>query len=56
MNNRKVKVHQGDGGFEHTKWMDLKVGVSSIGLNTYCICLLMSLVFVVLFTCKFNAM
>ncbi|MBA0794516.1 hypothetical protein Gohar_018839, partial [Gossypium harknessii] len=26
MNNRKVKVHQGDGGFEHTKWMDLKVG------------------------------
>ncbi|KAG4121977.1 hypothetical protein ERO13_D11G238450v2 [Gossypium hirsutum] len=62
--DRKVKVHQGDGGFEHTKWMDLKVGdfiqlhclVSSIGLNTYCICLLTSLVFVVLFTCKFNAM
>ncbi|TYG45159.1 hypothetical protein ES288_D11G152600v1 [Gossypium darwinii] len=63
MNNRKVKVHQGDGRFEHTKWMDLKAGgtilhclISSIGLNTHCICLLMSLVFVVLFTCKFNAM
>ncbi|XVF11681.1 hypothetical protein REPUB_Repub08aG0048300 [Reevesia pubescens] len=26
VNNRKVKVHQGDGVFEHTKWMDLKVG------------------------------
>ncbi|TYH81480.1 hypothetical protein ES332_D03G203200v1 [Gossypium tomentosum] len=47
---------------EHTKWMDLKVGgtilhclVSRIGLKTHCICLFMSLVFVVLFTCKFNA-
>ncbi|XVE56714.1 hypothetical protein DITRI_Ditri04bG0032800 [Diplodiscus trichospermus] len=26
VNNRKVKMHQGDGVFEHTKWMDLKVG------------------------------
>ncbi|XP_022738677.1 putative phospholipid-transporting ATPase 9 isoform X2 [Durio zibethinus] len=26
VNNRKVKVHQGDGVFEHTKWRDLKVG------------------------------
>ncbi|XWS60364.1 hypothetical protein CRYUN_Cryun07bG0029600 [Craigia yunnanensis] len=26
VNNRKVKTHQGDGVFEHTKWMDLKVG------------------------------
>ncbi|OMO51953.1 Cation-transporting P-type ATPase [Corchorus capsularis] len=26
INNRKVLVHQGDGVFEHTKWMDLKVG------------------------------
>ncbi|XP_007037752.2 PREDICTED: putative phospholipid-transporting ATPase 9 isoform X1 [Theobroma cacao] len=26
VNNRKVKMHQGDGIFEHTKWMDLKVG------------------------------
>ncbi|KAK8686269.1 hypothetical protein V6N13_125296 [Hibiscus sabdariffa] len=26
INNRIVKVHEGDGVFEHTKWMDLKVG------------------------------
>ncbi|KAL4361368.1 hypothetical protein GQ457_04G015510 [Hibiscus cannabinus] len=26
INNRKVKVHEGDGVLEHTKWMDLKVG------------------------------
>ncbi|CAN6714240.1 unnamed protein product [Malus baccata var. baccata] len=26
MNNRKVKVHHGEGNFEHTKWRDLKVG------------------------------
>ncbi|XWS51296.1 hypothetical protein CRYUN_Cryun12cG0164700 [Craigia yunnanensis] len=26
VNNRKVKMHQGDGVFEHTKWRDLKVG------------------------------
>ncbi|GMI78237.1 Aminophospholipid ATPase 9 [Hibiscus trionum] len=26
INNRKVEVHQGDGVFEQTKWMDLKVG------------------------------
>ncbi|KAE8688963.1 putative phospholipid-transporting ATPase 11 [Hibiscus syriacus] len=26
VNNREVKMHQGDGVFEHTKWMDLKVG------------------------------
>ncbi|KAJ8772202.1 hypothetical protein K2173_027379 [Erythroxylum novogranatense] len=26
MNNRKVKVHSGDGLFDHTRWMDLKVG------------------------------
>ncbi|PPD72998.1 hypothetical protein GOBAR_DD30100 [Gossypium barbadense] len=26
MNNRKVKVHQGDGAFEHSNWVDLKVG------------------------------
>ncbi|KDP20064.1 hypothetical protein JCGZ_05833 [Jatropha curcas] len=26
VNNRKVKVHSGDGVFHHTKWMDLKVG------------------------------
>ena len=26
MNNRKVKFHRGDGVFDYTKWMDLKVG------------------------------
>ncbi|XP_027329392.1 putative phospholipid-transporting ATPase 9 [Abrus precatorius] len=26
MNNRKVKVHRGDGGFDYSKWRDLKVG------------------------------
>ncbi|KAL8035266.1 hypothetical protein ABFX02_12G086200 [Erythranthe guttata] len=26
MNNRKVKVHQGDGSFKQTVWKDLKVG------------------------------
>ncbi|KAE8125008.1 hypothetical protein FH972_019846 [Carpinus fangiana] len=26
MNNRKVKVHRGDGVFENAKWRDLKVG------------------------------
>lgn len=26
MNNRKVKVHYGEGVFDHAKWMDLKVG------------------------------
>ncbi|ONI09045.1 hypothetical protein PRUPE_5G214200 [Prunus persica] len=26
MNNRKVRVHHGDGVFEYTKWRDLKVG------------------------------
>ncbi|KAL2340610.1 hypothetical protein Fmac_008550 [Flemingia macrophylla] len=26
MNNRKVKVHQGEGVFDHSKWKDLKVG------------------------------
>uniref|UniRef100_A0A2P2MIP3 Phospholipid-transporting ATPase n=1 Tax=Rhizophora mucronata TaxID=61149 RepID=A0A2P2MIP3_RHIMU len=26
MNNRRVKVHCGDGIFDHTKWMNLKVG------------------------------
>lgn len=26
MNNRKVKVHHGDGVFEYTKWRNLKVG------------------------------
>ncbi|KAJ8772231.1 hypothetical protein K2173_027408 [Erythroxylum novogranatense] len=26
MNNRKVKVHSGDGLFDHTRWMNLKVG------------------------------
>jgi phospholipid-translocating ATPase len=26
MNNRKVKVHSGDGVFNQSKWRDLKVG------------------------------
>lgn len=26
VNNRKVKVHEGDGVFDYTKWRDLKVG------------------------------
>ncbi|KAK2986132.1 hypothetical protein RJ640_024681 [Escallonia rubra] len=26
VNNRKVNVHQGDGIFDHTRWMDLRVG------------------------------
>ena len=26
MNNRKVKVHRGDGEFDNAKWTDLKVG------------------------------
>lgn len=26
MNNRKVKLHHGDGVFDNAKWRDLKVG------------------------------